>query len=371
MRFVKLATSIAAVALLAACGGGDIMTTTSVRVAGDSLSDSGTFGFRFTVQGSATAPLPIWTEVVAQGVGVSALCARNVATSATTVVLNPSAVACTSHAVGGARINPIGTANDTTPFSVVQQLTNLAADATFKETELLLVNGGGNDLADLVGAFLAISIDNGAAYTSLLAELGITPTANTPEALAQAGVAYATALADKLVAAIDSQALSQGARRVVVLNAPDIIKTPRFQQVLAGVSATAGAPAAAQVAVVAGQWVQAFNGRLSSQLANRPTVAVVDFFNEFNTWIAIPANHGLTNTSTPACPVTGRDSIGLPTYSIQSCSAQSLSASPPAGSADANWWRTFVFSDNFHGTPKTNELMGNLVLQTLNAKGWR
>jgi len=371
MRFVKLVTSMAAVALLAACGGGDILTTTSVRVAGDSLSDSGTFGFRFTVQGSATAPLPIWTEVVAQGVGVSALCARNVATSATTVVLNPSAAACTSHGVGGARINPIGTAADTTPFSVVQQLTNLAADGAYQETELLLVNGGGNDLADLVGAFLAISTDNGASYISLLAELGIAPTAATPEALAQAGAAYAVALADRLVAAIDSQALSKGARRVVVLNAPDIIKTPRFQQVLAGVTATAGAAAAAQVAGVAGQWVQAFNGRLSTQLANRPTVAVVDFFNEFNTWLAIPANHGLTNTATPACPVTGTDAMGLPTYSIQSCSAQSLSTSPPAGSTDANWWRTFVFSDNFHGTPKTNELMGNLVLRSLDARGWR
>ena len=50
---------MATVGLLAACGGGGGADTTpkakvtSVKVMGDSLSDSGTFGFKFTVQGSA------------------------------------------------------------------------------------------------------------------------------------------------------------------------------------------------------------------------------------------------------------------------------------------------------------------------------
>jgi outer membrane lipase/esterase len=372
MRFVKLATSIATAALLAACGGSDDVTTSSVRVAGDSLNDSGTFGFRFTVQSGTTQPLPIWTEVVAQGVGIASLCPRNVATSASTVIVNPSAASCTSHGVGGARINPAGSANDGTPFSVLQQLTNLAADGSYKDTELLLVNGGGNDLSDLVGAFLRVSTDGGAAYAVLLAELGVSPAAATQEALAQAGGVYASALADRLVTAIDTQALQKGATRVVVVNAPDIIKTPRFQQVLQGVTATAGAATAAQVAAVAGQWVQAFNARMAAQLASQPRVALVDFYSELNQWLATPANFGLTNTTLPACPATGVDTSGLPTYTIQNCTAQSLSATPPpAGTTGTNWWQTFVFSDNFHGTPKTNELVGKLVLKTLDAKGWR
>ena len=49
---------VAAACMLAACGGGGSDTTpaarvTSVKVMGDSLADSGTFGYKFTVQGSA------------------------------------------------------------------------------------------------------------------------------------------------------------------------------------------------------------------------------------------------------------------------------------------------------------------------------
>ena len=43
----------AAVALMTACGGGGDPEFTSVKVAGDSLADSGTFGVKFTVQGGA------------------------------------------------------------------------------------------------------------------------------------------------------------------------------------------------------------------------------------------------------------------------------------------------------------------------------
>jgi phospholipase/lecithinase/hemolysin len=38
---------------------------------------------------------------------------------------------------------------------------------------------------------------------------------------------------------------------------------------------------------------------------------------------------------------------------------------------DPNWWQTYVFSDNFHGTPKTNQLMGQVVLSLMTARGWR
>ena len=38
---------------------------------------------------------------------------------------------------------------------------------------------------------------------------------------------------------------------------------------------------------------------------------------------------------------------------------------------DPNWWQTYVFSDNFHGTPKTNQLMGEVALSLMTARGWR
>ena len=55
---------LATACLLAACGGGGSDTApaarvTAVKVAGDSLADSGTFGYKFTVQGSAPQVTPV------------------------------------------------------------------------------------------------------------------------------------------------------------------------------------------------------------------------------------------------------------------------------------------------------------------------
>ena len=69
-----LAAALATAGLLAACGGGGGADTTpkakvtSVKVMGDSLADSGTFGFKFTVQGSVltcAGSTMIWPERIA------------------------------------------------------------------------------------------------------------------------------------------------------------------------------------------------------------------------------------------------------------------------------------------------------------------
>lgn len=374
MKKLHVLTLVAAAALLAACGGGDVRTT-AVKVVGDSLNDSGTFGFKFTVQGSPTL---IWTDRVASAVGVSSLCARYGATSPTTVALNPAATACTSYAVGGGRVNPAGTAGDTTAFSIVQQLKDLAATGNFGSEELLLVDGGGNDAADLIGAYLGAAQDGGAAYSSLLLEL-LTPTAvqtavaGGQSGLVAAGAQYMQALANRLADSVTAQALDKGAQRVVVVNAPDVTRTPRFTAVLAGVAAASGGGAAGQAAAgavqqVARTWVQAFNAQLSTRLSSNSRVAIVDFYGQFNRWLDTPASFGLTNVTVPACPSTGTDSSGLPAYNLATCTATSLSASRPA---DPNWWQSYLFSDNFHATPKGNELFAQLVLDALASKGWR
>ena len=378
LKFRLLA--VAAAAVLASCGGGGV-DTAAVRVVGDSLADSGTFGFKFTVQGTATAPNYIWSELVTSAVAAPALCARYVATGPRTAMLNPAAAKCTSYGVGAASINPRGTADETTPFSIVQQLKDMAAAGSFGSTELLLADGGGNDIADMVGAFLGASTDGGAAFAGLLGEL-LTPVqvgaaaAGGQSGLVTGGAQYAVALANVFVDALTTHALNKGATRVVVVNAPNVVKTPRFQAVLAGVSAAsgggaAGAAAAAGVAAIAENWVSVFNGQVKSRFGNESRVAVVDFNGELNKWLTTPATHGLTNTTTPACPITGQESSGLPAYTIATCSAASLSAAPQPGTSGADWWKTYVFSDDFHGTPRTNQLMADLVTTTLTAKGWK
>ena len=148
-------------AALTACGGGGSDTSprvavNAIRVVGDSLADSGTFGFKFTVQGAASL---VYTERVAQTYGLS-LCPHYVATSAVSVVADPRNAACGNFAVGGARIN--FPSAPTSPFSVLQQLRDAAAAGAYDSNELVLVDGGANDAADLIGAFLAIPTDGGA-----------------------------------------------------------------------------------------------------------------------------------------------------------------------------------------------------------------
>lgn len=343
--------------VLTACGGGG-PSVSAVKVAGDSLADSGTFGIKFTVQGN-----PIWTELVADAVGAPDLCARHAATSATTVVLNPNATGCTSYAVGGARINPPGgVAADTSPLSVVQQLKTLASEQPLKADEMLLVDGGGNDVADLVTAYLTAGAppagDGGVAYAGLLGEL-LTPAevgANLANPLA-AGTLYMTRLADLLADTLDQHALQRGARRVVVVNVPDVTVTPRFLGTLQFIAAQGptGPATAAAVKGLAGAWVKAFNDRIHARLGKKPQVVIVDFNRLLTQWVTTPAAFGLTNVTTPACP-----------GPIATCTTASLNALYGNES-----WRSYVFSDNFHGTPKTNELVADAVLDAVMAKGPR
>ena len=146
---------------VAACGGGgnDASTRvqiTSVKVMGDSLADSGTFGIKFTVQGAQSF---IYPERIATNYSVSTLCPFYLFNGAT-FVANPT-VGCTNYAVGGGRINNYSA--PTAPLSIPQQLATAGTVAgTYKATDLLVIDGGGNDAGDLVGAYLRVPSDGGA-----------------------------------------------------------------------------------------------------------------------------------------------------------------------------------------------------------------
>ena len=168
---VRAAVASAVAALLAACGGGGSDTGTatsvsSVRVMGDSLADSGTFGYKFTVQGTAATGAgssAIWPERVAATYSQT-LCPRYVFTGTS---FNVNA-ACSNYAVGGGRINNFTA--PTSPVSITRQLQDAGA-AGYNGSELVLIDGGGNDAADLIGAYLSIQRDTGAAYRAVLSSL--------------------------------------------------------------------------------------------------------------------------------------------------------------------------------------------------------
>ena len=369
--------SLAAASLLVACGGGGADTTPAapiqtVKVMGDSIADSGTFGYKFTVQGAApTGPssTPIWPEMVASNYA-STLCPRYVFTG---IAFN-SAAGCTNYAIGGGRINNFTA--PTSPASIVRQLTDAGNDG-FSAGDLLLIDGGGNDAADLIGAYLSVSKDGGAAYRAVLSTLLPANTVNAALAggangMAQVGGAYMAVLADRFHDAIETNALNKGAMRVAVLNMPAIDKTPRLQQVLGGVTASAGAAASAQVQGLLKAWLEAFNAQLDKRFAGNGKVVVVDFYTAFNDQVGNPAQFGLTNAKNTACPVTSVGADGLPAYTFPACTAVALSAqTPPAGTTGgADWWKTYAFSDSFHPTPYGHQLVSQLVSRALSRAGW-
>jgi len=370
--------ALACALLLAACGGGGSDTSTrvhiaSVKVMGDSLADSGTFGFKFTVQGAQSF---IYPERVAANFGVGTLCPFYVYTGST-FTTNAS---CTNYAIGGGRINNVSA--PASPVSIVQQLVNAGAVNRYSATDLLIIDGGGNDAADLVGAYLKVQSDSGASYAALLqtvlpAETVLAALAQGAAGFASVGGSYMTALADVFYDAIKTNALDKGAQHVVVLNMPGITNTPRFQAVLDAIAAangggTAGATARASAESLFKSWFVAFNNELAAKFNGNSNVVLVDFYQSFNDQIASPGQYSLTNVTTPACPPTGLGGDGLPTYDFPTCTDAALSAmTPPAGSdGTANWWKSYAFSDGFHPTPYAHDLLARRILKSLADAGW-
>lgn len=360
----------AAAVLMTACGGGSSWQPDygAVKVAGDSLADSGTFGLKFTVQGdkpTGAGSTPIWPEIVAQDYFLN-LCPHYVATGSDAFTRKDQ---CTNYAIGGGRINNLP--DPASPISITQQLKDLGA-AGFDKRDLVLVDGGGNDAADLIRKFLAAPADKGVSLAAML--ITVLDAATVQDLLAQgqagmalAGGAYMQALAMQFAATIETHILAKGAQRVVVLNVPDVTLTPQFRFVLGAIAQQQGSEVAEQLRQMFSAWVQAFNTALAAHFKGSKQVSVADFSASLTSLVAQPAQHGLTNATMPACPVVGQDGSGLPTYDFVTCTAAALSAqTPPEGATGgANWWKTYLFSDSFHPTPRGHEIMADLVRDVL------
>ena len=371
-------------ALLVACGGGGSDTAprasvTSVKVVGDSLADVGTFGIKFTVQGTASK---IYPERVAQSYGIASMC-NFFAFNGTTFVANPTA-GCTNYAIGGGVINGAGSglaAAD--PRTINVQMQTALLGGNYGAGDLVVIDGGGNDAAALVGAYLATATGGApavAAYSTLLSTVLAPAVVATnlgagANGFAAVGGLYTAALADTFYSQIKASVLDKGAQRVVVLNMPGITNTPRFQLVLDSIAAAngggvAGATARGQAEGLFKSWIEAFNARLATKFNGNANVALVDFYTAFNDQVTNPGQYQLTNVKTPACPITGVGTDGLPTYTFAACTDAALSAAPPAGVTGADWWKSYAFSDGFHPTPYGHQLLAQLISLSLARAGW-
>ncbi|MBK0392775.1 SGNH/GDSL hydrolase family protein [Ramlibacter algicola] len=385
---VRTAIAAATVSLLAACGGGGGDETpvgsapaptppsasaapiTRLVVAGDSLADVGTFGLKATVQSASNpAGYPIYPEVVSQQLGTGALCSYF--TSSDEGGSFATRPACTNFAVAGADIvNPVVRDGDDSPFSLKKQLESAlsANGGAWKPGDLLVMDAGANDAAGLADTYLGAQRGGATDKLVFAALLGQQLSGSTIDnALSQpnggsvAATLYMQQLARTWWAMVKANALDQGATRVVLVNIPDITLTPRLRDVVAGAATDLGAGGAADFQAAVRGWITTFNSELAAQAAGDSRVVIVDYFGEFTAEVAGAPAAGLTNTTQAACPAT----VDFP-----QCTDAALDAAPPAG-AVAGWWKTWLFSDRFHPSPRGHELLGAAVLRAIQAAGWR
>jgi outer membrane lipase/esterase len=352
-------------ALMVACGGGGDGDQ-SLRVSygkvvsfGDSLSDVGSYavsgvaavgGGKYTVNAGNSEEDAIWVQRLAAQLGVAAPCAAQTGLNAIEAVVGfPPAVVtnhsgCYGYAQGGSRVTaPVGPGNvalfnvaDPDTYSnaigqltdpVVNQITRhlAASGGSFAADDLVTVLAGGNDVFINL-AVLSATISAG----------------GDPDAAAAAAVTAMGTAGAELAGYINSMIVAHGAERVVVVNVPDVSKTP-FGLAL---------DASTQALVLT--MVTTFNAQLSAGLAGESKVLLVDAFTVDQDQASNPAPYGLTNVTATACDLEAAPSSLL-------CSKGTLAE----GATE-----TYKFADSVHPTPYGHLLLARLVAKEMAVKGW-
>lgn len=381
----SILAAVVAACALAACGGGgsdsspapqpsaSAAPVSRVLVAGDSLADAGTAGFKATVQSAANPAqgYPVYPQIVAAGFGVPSLCnyfaSPDMGQTFTTTSSN-----CTDFAVAASLIvNPPTRGGDGSPFSLKHQLSTAVAanGGSWRGGDLIVVDAGGNDVAALADAYRAAQTggtSDQAVYLAFLAqELSASQIDDATSQANGGSVAaglYMKELAHTYWETVRDNTLDRAAPRVAILNVPDITLTPRYRSVISGIAASQGAAAATQFQADVRSWIAGFNAELTTLAAQGGSrVVVVPYDEEFTAQISSPSSFGLTNVTQASCPSSG----GFP-----ACTDAALDAAPPAGLA-AGWWKTWYFSDEFHPTPRGHELLAGTVNAAIARAGWR
>jgi outer membrane lipase/esterase len=255
------------------------------------------------------------------------------------------------------------------PLNVTAQMATKASISPYEATDLVLIDGGGNDAAAIVTAFVTLQMAAGtslaanamASYQTLLGQQldgqTITQTLQETNGEAVAAHLYMRALANTFYDGISTYVLENGAQHVGILNIPDITMTPSIRSRLDSLSAENSV----QLQAAIQDWVVSFNEQVKSRAGNDPCVAVVDFYTDFQDTVSHPSDYSLTNANTPACTA----QVGV--FGNFPCLSTTLDAdsTQPAG-----WWKRYAFSDDFHPTPYGHQLMASSVARALARAGW-
>jgi len=357
MRHLKSVAALATTLALAACGGGGAgdqapkVQLSSMVSFGDSLSDVGSYatpgllalsggaGGKYTINGPDAK---IWVERLAEQVGVPQPCAAQTGLNASGPLASLAATitnhaGCYDYAQGGSRVTEdVGVANQAllslTPPDTSGYLGQLTVPVVTQIQRYLLANGGKFNGKELV-TLLAGGND---LFINLAAAASTGPTA--------AVTAMGTAGAE-LAGYVKNLILANGAKYVVVVNLPDVSKTPFG---LSEDTATQG---------LINTMVTTFNSQLQQGLSGLD-VAYVDAYTVSRDQNANPAQYGLTNVTTPACDLSTAKN---PLQSSLVCNSNNLVAGDVSH---------YEFADSVHPTPYGYQLLAQLVASEMAKKGW-
>ena len=387
---------LAAALLLSACGGGDpdvpgsgspsgAPTTkgafTKVVSFGDSLSDLGTyspatslaadgsapyFGGQFTTNSvrSSSSVGTVWVENLATSLGLLVTPAE-VGFGATSVKCPAAAVpalagTCTGYGQGGSRVTSpdgIGKGGGALTVPLVTQIANhLARFTSFKDTDLILVYGGNNDVLVQFSAFATASAQAQTDFAAGSITADQVKVAQFRAQSAAQGELKKAAL--ELAGYVRTQILAKGGKYVAVMSANDITDTP-FGQSL---------PANARPVLT--DLSNVFNLWLREGLTNQP-VQLIDTFALFKETYANPAKYGLTNVTGVACDAAKIKVItGGKVSDGSSLFCNSAPGAPFNGliaGADVNTW---LFADSVHPTTGGHRLISNAFITQFKSFGW-
>ena len=260
-------------------------------VFGDSFSDVGTYGYKFTIQGSSPTGVnssQLAVDYLSTAKGLPESCNYFVSPANVfdaTFTLNPSA-GCTNFASGGGRVIYRDSTSNYKPtdfrnFSV-QVSTAASVIGGYNSTDIVIAGFAGNDFADLVGSALGVLTTTGATQTAALSAFGTFVSAVVPPAtvnaqlstvvdstslstaLAILGTAYSSGLATAFNSVVQSGILYLGAEKVIVYGPVPVTKTPRFNVILSAIEASSGTAARTLIENLFNDWIASYNLTLES-----------------------------------------------------------------------------------------------------------
>jgi phospholipase/lecithinase/hemolysin len=362
-------------ALLAACGGDDKVQFNSVVSFGDSYSDAGAYrvgtvaalgGGQFTVNGPDGLT---WTQALAKTVGAPAQCAAQTGmlpNNGTQGAPVQNFASCFNYAQGSSRVSSSGTGPNgvalQTAFgeqnlgfmaiSLLQQFNDHLAKVggRYAFTDLVTVNGGGNDLFMQLGAVAsafgggqaAVATGTVAGWSQATLDavaLGGTDAVNAASAAAVAAMGQAGA---ELAGYVRTLVLDKGARYVIVRNLGNANTTPFG----------ASLDAATQGLITA--MTQAYNSQLASGLSGASGVILYD---DYGADAPDPAD--FSNITTPSC---GPNAFGAPVGPSIVCNSGNLIAGDVS---------QYFFADDVHPTPYAHRQAAATAYSLMVKAGWQ